>query len=241
MSRSKPRIEAAPAFVLHTHAYRETSLIIDIFAREHGRLSLVARGARRPKSAVRGLLQAFTPLELSWFGQGELKTLHAAEWLGGLTQPRGAALMCGFYLNELLLRLLPRDDAHPRLYDAYQATVQALTGEPEQLPVFLRRFELILLEEAGYGLLLQQQADGTPVDAGTWYRYLPESGPVPTQPRAADSGMVSGQTLLDLAGRDFTRTSTLAQAKSLMRQLIGYHLQGQVLNSRQLLLDLQQL
>src|SRR3954447_15614048 len=104
------RQESREAFVLHTYPYRETSLIVEAFTRSFGRVSLLARGARRPRSAMRGVLLAFQPLALSWFGKGELRTLARAEWVGGQPLLQGEALLCGFYLNELLLRLLPRED-----------------------------------------------------------------------------------------------------------------------------------
>ena len=103
---SDTRINNEPGFILHTYPFKETSVVAEAFTCSHGRVALIARGARRPASALRGLMQPFTPLLLSWFGKSELKTLHAAEWQGGLIAPQGRALMCGFYLNELLLRLL---------------------------------------------------------------------------------------------------------------------------------------
>src|SRR6266404_4751619 len=129
------RRDAQAAFVLHTYAYRETSLIVETFTADYGRVAMVARGAKRPRSETRGLLQAFQPLMLSWAGGGELKTLLKAEWAGGLPLPRGAALLCGFYLNELLLKLLAREDPHPALFRDYEDALAALserTGAAEQ-------------------------------------------------------------------------------------------------------------
>ena len=126
---SDARINNEPGFILHTYPFKETSVVAEVFTRSHGRVALIARGARRPTSALRGLMQPFTPLLLSWFGKSELKTLHAAEWQGGLIAPQGRALMCGFYLNELLLRLLARGDAHELLYDRYVDTLDQLAGE----------------------------------------------------------------------------------------------------------------
>ncbi len=152
--RSQPlRRDDQPAFVLHTYAYRETSLIVEAFTSEYGRVAMVARGAKRPRSELRGLLQGFQPLLLSWAGQQELKTLVKAEWRGGLPLVGGAALLCGFYLNELLLKLLPREDPHPRLFASYESALGDLAAGAEQAPV-LRRFELTLLTELGYALPL---------------------------------------------------------------------------------------
>src|SRR3954451_7188332 len=146
-SRAEPqRRDDEPAYVLHAYAYRETSLIVEAFAQTYGRIALVARGARRPRSELHGLLQGFQPLLLSWSGRNELKTLLKAEWRGGLPRIGGAALLCGFYLNELLLKLLPREDPHPGLYAIYEAALAGLAAGEEQASL-LRRFELELLAE----------------------------------------------------------------------------------------------
>jgi len=136
--------------MLHASAWRETSLIVQMFSRDHGNLAMVAKGAKRPYSALRPVLAAFQPLIVSWTGAGEVKTLTRAE-LAGIRPLGGRSLMSAWYMNELLLRLLPREDPHPRLYDAYDAALQAL-GEGAQAASALRRFEWILLEETGYGL-----------------------------------------------------------------------------------------
>lgn len=229
-----------PAYVLHTRPWRETSLIVEVFAREVGRLALVARGARRPRSPVRGLLMAFQPLMLSWFGKGELRTLKHAEWQGGQLPLTGPALMCGFYLNELLLRLLPRDDPHPGLFATYQETLQSLAREKVQAPA-LRRFEKRLLQELGYALILEHEADtGAPIDPDAWYDYAPELGPV-RRPAGEGGVQLRGCTLLALAREDFSDPATVAQAKPLMRRLIAHQLGSDLLQTRQLLMDLQEL
>ena len=115
----RARQESREAFVLHSYPYRETSLLVDVFAKGFGRVSVVARAARSPRSALRGVLLAFQPLALSWFGKGEVRTLARAEWLGGHPRLQGEALMCGFYVNELLVRLLPREDPHDALFARY--------------------------------------------------------------------------------------------------------------------------
>ena len=120
------RRDAQPAFVLHTYAYRETSLIVETFTADHGRVAMVARGAKRPRSETRGLVAGVPAAHLSWAGAGELKTLLKAEWGGGLPLPRGAALLCGFYLNELLLKLLAREDPHAALFRDYHDALEAL-------------------------------------------------------------------------------------------------------------------
>src|SRR5580765_1888303 len=136
----KRRAELEPGFVLHAYPYKETSLIVEAFTRRFGRVSLLARGARRPRSAMRGVLLSFQALSLSWSASAELGTLLRAEWSGALLPLRGRGLMCGFYLNELLLRLLPRDDAHEALFDFYSESLKELAGTSSHAPV-LRCFE----------------------------------------------------------------------------------------------------
>src|SRR5438445_9413576 len=124
IKRARPldvRVAGQPGFVLHSYPYKETSLIVDVFSRDHGRIALVAKGAKRPHSKLRGVLQTFQPLSLGWSGKSEVRTLIAAEWVGGLLPLEKSALLCGFYLNELLVKLLARDDPHPALFDHYVA------------------------------------------------------------------------------------------------------------------------
>ena len=239
------RQDAQPAYMLHSYAYRETSLVIETFTRDQGRVALVARGARRPRSALRGVLLAFSPLTISWSGKSELRTLHKAEWQGGLPQLKGDALLCGFYLNELLLKLVARDDPHAVLFHAYDETLQALAKGAHQ-GAALRRFERKLLAEIGYApSLLHEAESGAPVVAGRNYCYLLESGPLPLD-RLGDGAQknrieLSGQTLLDIARDEYTNPVTLQQSKALMRMLINHYLGNQMLNTRQMLKDLQQL
>src|SRR5262245_10277753 len=155
---ARGRQDVQPAYVLHSYPFRETSLIVETFTRDQGRVALVARGARRPKSALRGVLLAFQPLHISWAGKSELRTLISAERHGTYLPLRGESLMCGFYLNELLLRLLPRDDPHEALFAAYRDALKALASAGEQAAV-LRRFELNLLSGLGYAVTLDRDAN----------------------------------------------------------------------------------
>jgi hypothetical protein len=136
----RARQESREAFILHSYPYRETSLLLDVFAQGFGRVSMVARAARSPRSVLRGVLLGFQPLALSWFGKGEVRTLARAEWIGGHPRLQGEALMCGFYLNELLLRLLPREDAHDALFARYGDALRELGSGGESAPA-LRSFE----------------------------------------------------------------------------------------------------
>ena len=150
MSRRGTRVTDATAYLLHATPWRETSLVVQAFARDYGSLALVAKGAKRPYSVLRPVLSAFQPLSLSWSGSGEVKTLTRAE-VAGLRPLAGSALMSAWYMNELLLRLLAREDAHPALFDAYDTALKQLAGGSRAAGA-LRRFEWTLLRETGYGL-----------------------------------------------------------------------------------------
>ena len=227
------------AFVLHSHPFRETSLLLDVYSREHGRLAIVARGARRPRSALRGVLMSFQPLRLSWFGKGEVRTLHDAQWQGGQPYLQGTALMCGFYLNELLINLLARDDAHEQLFDYYRATLYRLAHETDHAAT-LRCFEKHLLQELGYALELETEAgSGVPVRPEASYRYVVEHGAL-----EGDTQMgfpVMGSTLLAMAKDDYSDAAIAQQSKQLMRMLLGHHLGGKKLHTRELIKDMQKL
>jgi DNA repair protein RecO (recombination protein O) len=233
------RVDHEPAFVLHSYPWRETSLIVEAFSRDHGRMALVARGAKRPTSQFRGLLSAFNPLALSWSGRNEIKTLIRAEWLGGMQPLRGDALLAAFYVNELLVRLLARGDAHERLFGSYVALLQAL-GEHVRQDAALRSFELDLLAEIGYELPLGACSEGEPIDAAA--RYAFSGGHAARRLLCDDDGpSVSGGTLLAMTARDFSDPQVVAESRTLLRQVIRYHLDGRPLNTRRILQDLKQL
>ena len=239
---SKKRADHEPGYVLHTYPYKETSLIVEAFTRRHGRMALLARGARRPRSAMRGVLLAFHPLRLGWSGSAELSNLMQAEWGGALQPLAGRGLMCGFYLNELILRLLPREDPHEALFDAYSEALARLSGGDAYSAV-LRSFEKRLLAELGYAPLLDREAlSGDPIEPSGSYVYEPDRGPVrtPSGDRGGDL-FVSGRTLLDLAADDYSRSETRDEARYLMRVLIGQRLHGQVLHTRSVLMELNEL
>ena len=229
---SRNRVDAQPAYILHSYPFRETSLIIETFSRDYGRIALLARGARRPRSAIRGLLMAFQPLELGWAGKGEVPALMKAEWLGGQPLLTGKALFCGYYLNELLIHLLPREDAHTYLFSVYAETLRRFAGELAEAD--LRRFECALLQALGYGLTLTHDAQGAPIDPDGDYAYEIERGPVRLPARGETPLSVRGKTLLDLAGEDFSDARSLAEAKPLMRALIAHYTGGRELESRKI-------
>lgn len=234
------RILEQPGFVLHSWPYKETSLIIDVLTRDHGRIALVAKGAKRPHSQLRSVLQTFQPLQLGWTGKGEIRTLTTADWVGGMLPLEKSALLCGFYLNELLVKFLMRDEAHPDLFDLYVSTLNQLAHD-EPATIVLRRFELALLRESGLlGDLTRCTQERERVQAEQFYVLDPERGPRPAM-SSDNVPRVSGKTLLAMQRGDYTEQSTQLQSKLLMRFLLAHHLHGAALNTRQILIDLQNL
>lgn len=228
-------------YVLHTYPFKETSLVVELFSQQFGRIAAVAKGARRPHSAMRGKLQSFQILDGAWSGKNELKTLHSLDWSAGLTLIKGEALMCAFYMNELLLRLLPREDAHENLFEYYQATLKMLAENPDlalNSPKTLRRFELKLLQEMGYAVPLQTDINDAPIIADKIYRYESEHGA--QEINATKNGVqLIGKTLLDMARDDYSDMATQSQSKQLMRYLLAHYLGDKPLHTRQLMIDLQ--
>lgn len=240
-SASEYRIAEQPAFVLHSYPYRETSLIIDVLSRDHGRLALVAKGAKRPHSALRGVLQTFQPLALSWSGRGEVRTLTGAEWVGGMLPLTGDALLCGFYVNELLVKFCAREDPHPQLFHHYVVTMTRLAHDEPPVQV-LRSFERVLLRETGYAMALDRTVARKAVEAGSRYVFDPERGVrEASDDLPAQWPVIAGQTLLDMEKDDYHRAQTVAQSKTLMRFLLNTYLGGTPLATRQILIDLQNL
>ena len=233
------RVDAQPAFMLHAYPYSETSLIVDVFSRDFGRVTLLARGARRPRSALRGVLLAFQPLEVAWAGKGEVQTMMRAEWQGGQPLLGGPALFFGYYLNELLMHLLPREDAHVRLFSAYAETLRRLAAGAQEAD--LRCFERLLLQELGYGLLLDRDSEGRAVTADAHYVYEIERGPLLVTLPGTSVLAVSGRTLLDLARDDLSDPRSLSEAKLLMRTTIAHYTGGRNLASRRIFRELREL
>jgi DNA repair protein RecO (recombination protein O) len=254
-------------YVLHTYPYRETSLILQVWTEKHGRLGLVAKGARRPKSPSRAVLLPFQPLMLDWFGRSELRTLKTAEPTAPATPLTGQGLLSAFYLNELLLKLTTRDDPHEGLFAAYDDAITALRaisrgavipvetgiqpgspparGRQDDVERVLRRFELKLLQELGYALELTREA-GThaPIVAEREYLYVVERGPIAApegREAPANAVRLRGHTLIDLDRGRLEDAATVAQAKQLMRLLINHSLNGQELATRAMVRDLQRL
>jgi DNA repair protein RecO (recombination protein O) len=235
------RQDNQPVYVLHTYPFKETSLVVELFAHGFGRVATTAKGARRPRSAMRGMLQSFQPLIATWSGKLELKTLHSLEWGGGLLLLKGEALMCGFYMNELLLRLLPREDPHESLFEYYSATLKTLASS-ENLATTLRRFELKLLQELGYAIPMHHDVSGAAILEATNYSYVAEHGPTRingAQSRNNNGVQLLGKTMIDMLSDDYSNVQTQLQSKQLMRYLLAHYLGDKPLHTRQLLIDLQ--
>jgi DNA repair protein RecO (recombination protein O) len=245
------RIADEPAFVLHRYDWSESSLILELLTREHGRIAVVAKGAKKPSSNFRPVLLPLQPLHVAFGGDAEVRTLRAAEWQGGQVMPTGDALLSGYYLNELLLRLLARDDPHPALFDIYAAAVRVLAAqEPQWLQPALRAFELLLLREVGLLASLDMQtATLSALQPGQRYTLRAEGGLLEAEESDARASLTGVQWQLLQAALDepapFDATMRVAAAlgelKPQLRALLHYHCGVATLRTRQLMMDLQSL
>lgn len=226
------RVLQEPAFVLHNRPYSESSWIVELYAKHYGRLALIAKGARRLKSKSRGLLLPFQPLLVSWSGKGELPTLINVEPDDGLFELTGKSLVCGFYCNELVMRLLHRNDPHPKLFDVYSQVIEALDRDLNR-EIALRIFEKSLLQEIGYGLNLLHEANSNkPISEASYYSYQHEHGAIPQVSDQNKRGVVSGETLLAIANEDYSDRETLLQAKAFMRDILNQLTGSRKIHSR---------
>ena len=243
------RIDKEPAFILHARFYKETSLLLDVFTQNHGRLSMIAKGARRPHSELRGKLLAFQPLEIAFYGKNELKNLTRVEWQGGVALPQGEALFCAYYANELLRFFLQPADSNARLFEEYFLLIASL-GDRQNAPhleKILRNFEVALLKLLGYSPFWGRDSKEREIVATLNYCYqlengtlLPETSENTESPEhfLPNSIVVSGQTLIDLNRRAFENPATRREAKILMRRIFAYHLDGKNFLSREILREM---
>jgi len=231
------RAQQQAAFILHYRPFRDTSQILDILSREHGKLALVARGSRGPKSRVRGVLRPFMPLTMSWVQRSDLGTLTGAELHGAPLRLNGDALLSGYYVNELLLHFLHRHDPQPEIFDIYVAVIEALAASDDVAPC-LRQFEIELLRNLGYALNLDHDARSQePLQAESYYEYRSEQGPV--EVARSDGDLVFSGALLSAIGEQrFAEPDVLRAASRLLREVIAFHLGGKELKSRKVLLEL---
>lgn len=239
------RIDFQPAYLIHRYPYRDTSLIVDLMTRDYGRVSMVARGVRRAKSRLYPLLQPFSPLLVSWRGRHELKTLTGAELAGGLRMLPSAMIACGYYVNELLYRLIRREDPYPVIYDIYDEILSLFAEQTESTSNIdfqaqhLRVFEKRLLDELGYGLMLEHTADsGDRIKHDRLYYYYQDYGPVDVvsaiRPAGHDFVELSGKSLLALATESVIDIDDMQQTRRLMRMVLQRLLGDKPLYSRRL-------
>lgn len=231
------RVLQQPAFVLHHRPFRDSSQLLDIVTRDHGKIALVARGSRRSKSRLAGVLRPFLPLKVSWVARSDLGTLTGAEAAGLPAGLRGDAMLSAYYVNELLLHFLHRHDPQPDIYSLYADTIAALAATAE-IPASLRSFEIELLKFLGYALNLEHESGADqPLRADRNYEYRVEQGAVPVS--RSDGPMVfSGALLAGIGQQRFDDPHVLAAANRLLREVIAHHLGGKELKSRKVLLEL---
>lgn len=231
------RVENQPAWLLHHRPFQDSSRILDIFSRDHGRLSLVARGSRSARSKLKGILRPFLPLQLSWVIRSDLGTLTGAEMDGAPISLLGDSLLSAYYINELLLNFLHRHDPQPEIFAAYQITINELNAQ-HNVAMVLRRFELELLRLLGYALNLDHDTEtGDELNPDREYEYRVERGPVPVASREGPM-VFTGAELIAIAREEFSDPVTLKHAGRLLRQVIAWHLDGKELKSRRVLKEL---
>ncbi|AKO45729.1 DNA repair protein RecO [[Haemophilus] ducreyi] len=220
-------------FVLHRREYRETSLLVDFFTEQHGRITLLAKSAKRVRSPLKAVLQPFTPLLLRWSGKGDLKVLTKAE-PAALTLPmHHTALYSGLYVNEILIRVLENQTAYTALFQHYLQCITQLATQPEKLQVTLRTFEFHLLKALGYGVNFSIcAATGQPIDAGMYYQFSENKGFFASLLR--NHYTFCGKDLLAFEKADFSDTDTLQAAKRFTRIALRPYLGSQPLKSREL-------
>ena len=238
---SHRRVQQQPAFILHHRPFRDSSQILDVLTRDHGKLALVARGSRGARSRLKGILRPFMPLSVSWVLKSDLGTLTGAEVRDAPLRLSGDALLSGYYVNELILHFLHRHDPQPETFDAYSHTIQALATSGEEVAPCLRRFEVELLRQVGYALNLDHEyGSHQALEAEQHYEYRAEQGPVAVN-RSEGSLVFTGKTLTAINKQRFDDADILRAASRLLRQVISFHLDGKELKSRKVLVDMRRL
>lgn len=241
------RVQLQPAYVLHHRPYRDTSRILELFTRDHGRLTVFARGVRgsgrgRGANSQASMLQPFQRVLISYTGRGEAGQLSGAEYDGEFMDMPAARSLSGFYLNELLIRLFERHDAHADVFQMYDATVVALKDSQNDEASLLRIFEKRLLELIGYGVLLDREAQsGEKVRANCIYRYVPERGVQRIDGVAEGRFIFSGESLLALSTENLSHAGHRADARRLLRAALDQYLSGRELRSREVLGELRKM
>ncbi|NNF41264.1 MAG: DNA repair protein RecO [Woeseiaceae bacterium] len=231
------RVQQQPAYVLHHRAFRDSSQILDLVTRDHGKVALVARGSRGARSRLAGVLRPFLPLSISWVSRSDLGTLTGAEATGTPAGVSGDAMLAAFYVNELLLNFLHKHDPQPEIFAQYEQAIASLVGT-SNIAACLRRFEIELLGLLGYALNLQHEA-GTHagLEPRTNYEYRVDQGPVAVS-RSEGPLVFSGASLLSMEARKFEDPEVLRAAGRMLRAVIAHHLGGKELKSRKVLQEL---
>ncbi len=231
------RVQEQAAYILHHRPFRDTSQILDVLSRDHGKLALVARGSRSAKSRLRGVLRPFMPLAMSWVQRSDLGTLTGAELRGAPLRLTGDALLSGYYVNELILHFLHRHDPQPEIFDIYENVIQTL-GVAGDIAPCLRRFEIELLRQLGYALNLDHEAGSRDaLQPGSYYEYRFEQGPVCVS-RSEGPLVFDGSQLTAIAEQRFGEPDVLRAANRLLREVIEFHLDGKELKTRKVLVDM---
>jgi len=234
VSHQSHRVSLQGAFILHGRDFRDTSRLLDVFTKDYGRVTLVAKGARSPRSKLQGILQPFTPMLISWSGKGEVQTLTGAESVKNSIKLSGKQVMSAYYINELLQRLTTYHDPHPELFELYSKTLERFLDEDDEL--VLRRFEKNLLAEIGYGLNFEvESVNGAALAVNEKYYYDVEKGPVNIKNNGSEGELIiSGQTLHDMSIEKFSCSQSQKEAKQLMRIILSHHLGDKPLKTRML-------
>jgi len=233
---ARVKVEQQAAYLLHRRPYSETSLLLDIFSRDHGRLTLIAKGCRKKKTQAQGFFLPFKPLLISWTGKGELPILTSIEHQSFLPLPDKNGVNCGYYVNELLMKLLHRHDSHEELFERYNNFFYSLAngGDPNSV---LRVFEKHLLREIGFGLVLDHDVESGEMILGHRdYQYIPQKGPVASSDTHVEK--VSGETLLALQIESFETDKQKREARALTRALIDGQLNGKELRTRRVITEM---
>lgn len=233
------RVELEAAFLLHSRPYRETSQLLEVLSQDYGRIGLVAKGSRRPKSRWKSALRPFQLCQMSWSGRGDLCTLRAVEPCGPPARVTGMPLMAAYYMNELLIALMQRGDPHPNLFTHYGGALASLASHVNT-ELVLRRFELALLAEIGYGIVVEHDVvDERPLDAERKYEYVLGRGPVPVADAHTGELVFQGSELLAIARGDQLGVQQLKSAKRLLRAVLNSILGDRPLKTRRVVAAMQ--
>jgi len=228
------KVELTPCYILHRRDYSETSLILEVFSREHGRINLIAKGAKRNKKQQSSNFNLYQQYNISWVAKSELGTLTDIEFVASSRSLKPEQMMTGFYMNEIMLRLLHKHEPHPELFDSYDISINELiSGASEQ--IILRYYEKTLLQSLGYGVILDHEVEtGESLNKDEDYFYKFDYGPVSTS-ETRDSGItISGKTLLELDNEILSEQKNINEAKALLRTILDQHLGDKPLASKSL-------